>query len=48
LFGNRVESNHRGSGDQGSCSVERGQILKVLDKGGWEKLAGEIVLFDSM
>jgi hypothetical protein len=48
LFWNRVESDHWGSGGQRSIGMERGQILKVLDKGGWKKFTGEIVFLDCM
>ena len=45
MFSNRVGSNHGGrSGGQGRVGMERGQVLEILDKGGWEKFTGEIVL----
>jgi hypothetical protein len=48
LFLDGVDSYHGGSGGQRSSGMERGQILKVLDKGGWEKFTGEIVFLDCM
>ena len=48
MFWNGVESDRWGSGGQRSVGMELGQILKVLDKGGWKKFTGEIVFLDCM
>jgi hypothetical protein len=48
LFSNRVGSNYRGSGGQRRGGMERGQVLEVLDKGGWEKFTGETVFLNGV